>query len=165
MKKILAALSTFLLVASLVSCGDSGKPSSSADAGSGTTAVSSPAATTSSKATDSTKKFSSVKDYVESPDVQKELEAANQTVEAMGMTLKVTGDTSKMVYTYTYKQQLQVNDEVKNTLKTMLDGQKATFTAIANVLKSVVDVDNPSVVLRYLNADGTEILSQEFKAE
>lgn len=213
MKKILAALSAFLLVVSLVSCGGD-QPASSAGTGSDTAVVSSEAeknsgmtastqdasseavssvavssasnaskassskvtssktvssksatSTTSSKAETTTKKYPSMKAYVESAEAQAEIEASKEAIEAMGMSVKLTAEGDKMVYTYTYLQQLQIDDTVKAALKESLNAQTNTFTTLANTLKTVVDVSKPSIVLRYLNADGTEIISQEFKAD
>lgn len=43
--------------------------------------------------------------------------------------------------------------------------QADTFKNVASSIKAAVEVENPVVVVRYLNADGSEIYSEEFAAE
>ncbi len=197
MKRLFAALSAFLLIASLASCGGGDQPASSAATGS-VAAVSSEAEDTSSAAEESkdvsskaassaaaskvasskapietpsskqegtSKKYASMKAYVESAEAQKEVESTKEAVKAMGMDIKLTAEGDKMVYTYTYLQQMQFDETTKATLKEALNAQADTFKALANMIKTVVNVDSPSIVVRYLNADGTEITAQEFKAD
>ena len=201
MKRLFAALSAFLLIASLASCGGGDQPASSAatssvaaasseaedtssaaeeskdvsskaassaaasKAASKVTSSKAPAETTSSKQEGSTKKYASMKAYVESAEAQAELDATKEAVKAMGMDIKLTAEGDKMVYTYTYLQQMQFDETTKATLKEALNAQADTFKALANMIKTVVNVDSPSIVVRYLNADGTEITAQEFKAD
>ena len=52
-----------------------------------------------------------------------------------------------------------------DSLKEALNGEAATFEGVAASVGKVVDVENPVVVVRYLNKDGSEICSQEFSAK
>ena len=42
------------------------------------------------------------------------------------------------------------------------DAQASSFNTVIDQMREQIDVENPSIVLRYVNADGSEILSREF---
>ena len=44
------------------------------------------------------------------------------------------------------------------------DQMAPTFELIAETLKNVVEVDNPVLVVKYMDADGTELYSREFSS-
>ena len=52
-----------------------------------------------------------------------------------------------------------------DALASGLDAQADTFKSVAKSLKAAVDEENPVVVVRYMDANGDEIYSQEFAAE
>lgn len=58
------------------------------------------------------------------------------------------------------------NDSKKNEPKTEdtanLQSQASTFESVASSLKAAVEVENPVVVVRYLDNTGAEIVAQEF---
>lgn len=82
----------------------------------------------------------------------------------MGLDLKITGEGNKLIYTYTYATQLD-EDGVAEQLKEGLNAQASTFEGVASNLKDVINVDNPVVVVTYLNKDGTVLHTQEFTAK
>lgn len=108
--------------------------------------------------------FASVEDYLANEQVQEQLQPSIDSVKNMGMDLEITGEGNKLIYTYTFTTQLD-EDGVAEQLKTGLDAQASTFEGVASNLKDIVNVDNPVVVVTYLNKDGTVLHSQEFSAK
>lgn len=49
-----------------------------------------------------------------------------------------------------------------STLESSLQSQASTFESVASSLKAAVEVENPVVVVRYLDNTGAEIVAQEF---
>ena len=47
-------------------------------------------------------------------------------------------------------------------LQSSLDSQASTFESIASTIPLAVEIDNPVVVVRYLDSAGTELVSREF---
>lgn len=109
-------------------------------------------------------KFASVADYVNSDIVQNQLESMMDTVDSMGMDIKVYGEDNKLVYEYKFDTQMDNVDAMAAALDSSLESQASTFEGVANSMKEVVNVDNPVVKVVYLNADGSEIFSKEFQA-
>ena len=99
-------------------------------------------------------KFASVEDYLANEQVQEQLQPSIDSVKNMGLDLKITGEGNKLIYTYTYATQLD-EDGVAEQLKEGLNAQASTFEGVASNLKDVINVDNPVVVVTYLNKDGT----------
>ena len=52
---------------------------------------------------------------------------------------------------------------VKETLVSGLEAQVSVFDGILKTLKDEMKISDPSISVRYLNADGSEILTREFK--
>lgn len=112
----------------------------------------------------STGKYGSVAEFVASDEMQEELEAIKSAVEGQGMRIDITGEGNKLIYTYTFTEALDLTGAAE-LLKEGLDSQSSTFENVASTLKTVVDVENPVVVVTYLDIDGNEIYSAEFSAE
>lgn len=106
-----------------------------------------------------------LKTYIESDTFQSQLDTYKSS---FGSTLdiEVKAEENKLVYEFTYK--TQIDDSVLDSVKTQLDSaftsMSSTFEEIANQLKSEIKIDNPVVVVKYLNADGTTITEQSFEA-
>ena len=80
------------------------------------------------------------------------------------MDISISGEDNKLIYTYTYSQNVDTS-QMADTLKNAMASQADTFKNVASSIKAAVEVENPVVVVRYLNADGSEIYSEEFAAE
>lgn len=111
-----------------------------------------------------TEKYKTIAEFVESAEMQQQLESAKSAVEAQGMSISVAGEEDKLIYTYTFAEGTDLTD-AEEVLKEGLDAQAGTFESVASTLKLVVDVENPIVVVTYLNSDGTVVYSDEFTAK
>lgn len=109
-------------------------------------------------------KYASIKEYVESDAVQSQLEAMLSSMDTSTMKMDVYGEDNKLVYSYTYLMDLTGMGDIGATLDAALEQQASTFQSVASSLKLAVDVDNPVVVVKYLDKDGNEITSKEFTA-
>ena len=107
-------------------------------------------------------KYATMEEYVQSDEMQAQIASLQQTIDAQGLSMTITGEGNKLIYTYTYLS--EVSDLVGDALESALQQQSSTFESVAETLKQAVDVDNPVVVVRYLSSDGTEICSMEFGA-
>lgn len=112
-----------------------------------------------------TGKFHSLEDFVNSDLVQSQLKSQLDALEGTGISGKVTAEGNKLFYTFTIE-----NDSIsslisKDILDTGLETQADTFRGIASMLRAAVDVENPVVVIRYLDSFGNEITSREFSAD
>lgn len=107
-------------------------------------------------------KYATMEEYVQSAEMQSQIASLQQTMEEQGLSMTITGEENKLIYTYTYLS--EVSDLVGDALESALQQQSSTFESVAETLKQAVDVDNPVVVVRYLSSDGTEICSMEFGA-
>ncbi len=109
-------------------------------------------------------KYKTMQDYVNSSEVQEQIASVKEEVESAGMQIEVKGEGNKFIYVYT----LDINDvpdEVASQLESGLTAQASTFEELAEALKQEVQVDNPVVVVQYVDSDGKEIYSQEFTAK
>lgn len=107
----------------------------------------------------------SVEDYLNMPEVKAQLDAVIDSMSGMGMTMEVTGEGNRLIYTYQFETQLDDVETVRAGLEEGIMAQEATFKAIAKSLKEEINVENPVVVITYLNADGSEIYTVEITAD
>lgn len=106
-----------------------------------------------------------LKNYIESDTFQSQLDTY-KTSFGSTLDIEVKTDDNKLVYEFTYKTQIEDNliDSVKDQLDTAFNSMSSSFESIANELKTEIKIDNPVVVIKLLNADGTTITELEFEA-
>lgn len=107
----------------------------------------------------------SLEDYVNSDLIQAEVKTANESSSDIKMEIFAEGDA--LVYEYTYNETVADEDELElyqQAFETELAKSEAEFVDIADSLYDVTTVKEPSVIVRYLNADGSLIYEQEFEA-
>lgn len=107
----------------------------------------------------------SVEDYLNMPEVKAQLDALIDSMSGMGMTMEVTGEGNKLIYAYQFETQLDDVETIRAGLEEGIMSQEATFKAIARSLKEEINVENPVVVITYLNADGSELYTAEITAD
>ena len=109
-------------------------------------------------------KFPDIETYVESEEVQSQLDEMVASIEEQGMKMEVLGEDNKLIYRYTFTN-MEKQDGMAEQLEKAMGTQAETFTTIANSLETIVDVEDPMVVIEYLDVNGEEIYTAEFKAE
>lgn len=110
-------------------------------------------------------KFPDVKAYVESDLVQEQLDAQLASLkDDENISMEVLGEADRLIYRYTMKT-IAKTDALAEQLKVSMDGQTDTFKTVASSLKLAVEVENPVVVVEYLDMNGEVIYSAEYTAE
>ncbi len=112
-------------------------------------------------------KFESLDAFVSSDMMQAQLESQIASLEESGLSCELTAEGgNKLVYNYTILDEAVAVLMDKETLDASLTEMADTFTGVANMIPAAVDgVENPIVVVRYLDNTGAEITSMEFPAE
>lgn len=111
-----------------------------------------------------TGKFASIQEFIDSDMMQEQLATQTASLEGTGMSMEITGEDNKLIYSF------KIDDPelsaVMDTaaLESSLDSQASTFESVAGILPTAIDVENPVVVVRYLDSDGNELASREFAA-
>lgn len=112
--------------------------------------------------------YSSIDEYVSSEEFQSAIESLMSSLESQGMKMDITGEDNKLIYTYTYTT-ITVDDDTRETmvesLESGLASQSSQFTSLAASLSDIVDVKDPVVQIKYIDAEGTLIYEAEFTAE
>lgn len=112
-----------------------------------------------------TGKFASIQEFVESDIMQSQLESQMSSLEGTGMTMELSGEDNKLIYTFIIEDEALSAAMDTATLESTLDSQASTFESVAGTLPAAIEVENPVVVVRYVGSDGTELVSREFAAE
>ena len=107
----------------------------------------------------------SIEDYLNMPEVKAQMDALIDSMSGMGMTIEVTGEGNKLIYSYYFDTQLGDVETIRAGLEEGIKAQEATFKTIAKSLKEEINVENPVVVIKYFNADGSELYTVEFTAD
>lgn len=110
------------------------------------------------------KKYSSVSDYLNSDEVKTQLSAAQKSMSGQGISVEVTADGDKMIYTYTYKN-LEKSDKVVTEMESQLSKIDATFQSNVNQMKEFVEVDNGQIEVICLDKSGETIYSKTYTAQ
>ena len=83
-------------------------------------------------------------------------------MEGTGLTADITAEDNKLVYNFTITDPNVAASLDAAALQSSLDSQASTFESIASTIPLAVEIDNPVVVVRYLDSTGAVIVSQEF---
>lgn len=167
--KLLALMLVLVMAFALTACGDK-KDASEGSATADVTATDDATATDAAETEEPTKSgsssssYSSVEEYVNSPEVQNSLSALETQLKGSGMSIKVSADGNKLIYTYKYEN-TEKKDGMAESLEKALSAQDATFQATANQIKSTVKVDSASVVIEYIDSKDEMIYTKEYMAE
>lgn len=110
-------------------------------------------------------KAKTVEDYLNDKEVQAQMDTLKETMKSAGIEMDVKGEGNKMIYSYKFSEQIDEESmsAVKETLESGLEAQVSVFDGILKTLKDEMKISDPSISVRYLNADGSEILTREFK--
>ena len=95
---------------------------------------------------------------------QQQLETQLASLEGSGIALNLTAEDNKLIYNFTIED-ADLSAALAadpSTLESSLQSQASTFESVASSLKAAVEVENPVVVVRYLDNTGAEIVAQEF---
>lgn len=110
------------------------------------------------------KKYSSVADYVKSDEVKEVLSTFETQLAGTGMSIDITADGDKMVYTYKFDD-IEKSAEMTSALEESIKAEDATFQDTANEIKKVVKAKSPSVVIEYVDMNDEVIFSKEYTAK
>ena len=111
-------------------------------------------------------KFKSLEGFVNSDIMQEQMESQMESLEGTGISCALAADGDKLVYNFTIEDEDLASVMDKATLDSQLESMASTFESIASTLPDAVEgVENPAVVVRYLDPAGEEITSMEFTAE
>mgnify|MGYP000223623066 CR=1 FL=1 len=105
-----------------------------------------------------------IEDYVKSSEVQSQITELKEDLKDSGMDIEVKGEGDKLIYVYTIDSAYVV-DGLAEELEKALTAQSSVFEEVASTLKEATNVSDPIVVVQYVDSDGNEIHSQEFKAK
>lgn len=114
--------------------------------------------------TSSYKMFDSVEEFAESDLIQDQLTGLKESLAEGGMDINITGEDNKLIYTFSYLEITKV-DGMAEAIDQQLASQEDNFKAVAKSIKAAVEVENPVVVVTYVDANGDEILTKEYEAE
>lgn len=101
---------------------------------------------------------------VKSEDFQKQVDALSESYESKGMELEITAEGNTLIYTCSYTVDGVDTDEAKTALQEYLDGETMTKSieeVLEYVKKTVPEIESVRVV--YVDNDGNEIISKEYK--
>lgn len=181
-KRIAAALCAVCIAVSLAACGEqdtestdgasrnaeiSSTESASASADSESADVSSETeANSEDESTDApTGKFATLEDFINSDLMKSQMETQNESLEGSGLKAALKAEGSTLIYLFTVEDDAMAELLKSNTesIQSSLDSQASAFEAIArSLIAAVEEIENPIVVVRYVDNAGEEIFSQEF---
>lgn len=105
-----------------------------------------------------------VEDYVNSEEAQSQFSTLQKSLEGSGLSMKISAEGNKMIYTYTYES-IEKSDDLVESLETAVAAQDSTFQATADGIKKEIDADSVSVVVEYVDCNGEMIYSKEYTAK
>ncbi len=110
-------------------------------------------------------RYKTVEAYLETPAVKAELKESMDTG-AEDINIEVFGTENQLIYQYTFEETYDAAtvELFKAGFESNVSSLESTMVDIADSLVDCVSADNISVVIKYLNGDGTVIFEETFNA-
>ena len=111
-------------------------------------------------------KFKTMEEYVQSDLVQLQLKNLREMTDPDILEVEISGQENKLIYTYIYKDIYDVDEKAfVEAVRSYLDDKDLSekYASMANLLKTLVEVEDPVIVLKYIAEDGTELYSKEYR--
>ncbi len=108
--------------------------------------------------------YDTVSDYINTDEAKEVFNNLEKMVEGSGMSMKISAEDNKLIYTYSYDE-IEKTDEKTKQLEEYIASLDATFQMTANAMKEYVNSDEVIVVIEYLDCNGEEIFSKEYISE
>lgn len=110
---------------------------------------------------DSNKKmFSDVQEYLDAQ--QDEFDEIIESLDGLGMSMKVFADDNILVYEYIYESEILAIKEAKKHFDKYMTSQEETLLSLIEEMEEYIDVENPKVKFIYKNPDGTIVYEYTF---
>ena len=111
-----------------------------------------------------TKMFSSMQEYVDYPNTQKSIEEMKKMTLENIYELNCFAEDNAFVFEFKYKNQIPDSkmEVVKNALSKNPEDMNAILAPFMKELVEYVDVENPVIIKRYSNSDGSLITEARF---
>lgn len=107
-------------------------------------------------------KFATIEEMINSDLMKDTLESQLSSLEGSGISASLAADGNKLIYNFTIEDPNLAAAMDTATLESSLDSQASTFGSVASSLSAAVEVENPVIVVRYLDSNGNELASREF---
>lgn len=108
--------------------------------------------------------YDSMEEYASSDLVQNIVNSALEEYKTDEIGFAIRGEGNRLIYEYTYKT-LAMTEEMSPVLEEELEKQADALQSVADSLKDVVNVEQPTVVVRYLDMNGAQIAAREYTAQ
>lgn len=108
--------------------------------------------------------YDSMEEYASSDLVQNILNSTLEEYKTDEIGFAIRGEGNRLIYEYTYKT-LAMTEEMPPVLEEELEKQADALQSVADSLKDVVNVEQPTVVVRYLDMNGAQIAAREYTAQ
>lgn len=163
MKKIFAALLVTVMAVSISACNSPTQtPSQVSGSSEASVASSEPESSVEESSVDSSKKYQSLDEFIKSDEAQQVVDQVQETAgDVMTFELLVE-DGNKLIYQYTYNEQMDVD---MDALKDGVNSLTSMYASSAEAIEQMVNVEDPYLVIRYMNADDTLIYEKAFNAD
>ena len=167
MKKLFAMLLCAVLALTAAACTKNETASSAVNTSSASEDVSSTGEETSSDADVSSTEDASSQDETYSMEEfvalsKDSIDAMKESFASQGLVIDVVAEGNSLVYRYQYPTAVGDTAAVKAALEDAIVEQDSVFEGVLTSVKSLVP-DAESVIVEYLDADGSEIFSKEYK--
>lgn len=107
-------------------------------------------------------KYATLEEFINSDEMKEQMETQTAALEGTGLNVELAAEGGKLIYNFTITDPNVAAALDVAALESSLDSQASTYESIASTIPLAVEVENPSVVVRYLDSTGAELLSKEF---
>lgn len=107
----------------------------------------------------SNKAYSTIQEFIDS-DAGKQVQDSTQQSAGSDMDFELLAEGNNLVYNFKYTEEIEEFDV--DAAKDYLESYDSIYTQSVEYVESIVDVEDPHIILRYSNLDGTVLYEVEY---
>lgn len=109
--------------------------------------------------------YGSLEEFINSDILKDQIDSYNDELEGTGIHAEILAEGDTLVYNFVIENDTLAEVVDIDTVRASLEEQADVYESLAAMLPALADVENPAVVVRYVNSSGEEIFSMRFTAD
>lgn len=109
--------------------------------------------------------YNTLEEFIDSDILKDQIDSYNTELEGTGIRAEILAEGDTLVYNFVIENDAVAEVVDIDTVRASLEAESDVYEGIAAMLPAIADVENPAVVVRYVNSSGDELLSMTFTAD
>lgn len=109
--------------------------------------------------------YGTLEEFINSDALKDQIDSYNTELEGTGIRAEILAEGDTLVYNFVIENDAVAEVVDIDTVRASLEAEADVYEGLAAMLPAIADVEDPAVIVRYVNSSGDEIFSMRFTAD